>query len=322
MVVFIDDLDRCSPGKVAAVVEAINLFLAGEFPDCMFVLGIDDEMVSAALDHAHSDVIVKLPGYAKATSIGWRFMDKFVQLPFIIPPSDTKELAKYVDSLFFSQDGEVSEVDIQTRDRVARVIERRENRPSSPEQIVQQVTSQQPLSPGDQHALEKDAAMIQEMDKNIRMFNDQEKAMRDFLLSSTQEFFSNPRDLKRFVNLFRFYYFIRTARQSAQQPVSSIEQMCRWLMFSLKWPEVVRWLRHYPAVPGAATNSYLATLEHLGETCSSLEEWQAKAGSDLRLKVEQTPWLGDEALMKFFQSEATQFHSQDRLSSCVGTGLW
>ena len=49
MVVFIDDLDRCSPGKIAAVVEAINLFLAGEFPECMFILGIDDEMVAAAL---------------------------------------------------------------------------------------------------------------------------------------------------------------------------------------------------------------------------------------------------------------------------------
>jgi len=80
MVIFIDDLDRCSPGKVADVVEALNLFLAGEFPDCMFVLGIDDEMVAAALDKAHSEVIAKLPAYARSTSIGWRFMDKFVQL--------------------------------------------------------------------------------------------------------------------------------------------------------------------------------------------------------------------------------------------------
>ncbi|MFC7643536.1 P-loop NTPase fold protein [Streptosporangium lutulentum] len=28
LVVFVDDLDRCSPGTVAQVIEAINLFLA------------------------------------------------------------------------------------------------------------------------------------------------------------------------------------------------------------------------------------------------------------------------------------------------------
>nr|MBX2821691.1 TIR domain-containing protein [Rhodothermaceae bacterium] len=32
-VVFVDDLDRCSPGKIAEVIEAINLFLSGDFPN-------------------------------------------------------------------------------------------------------------------------------------------------------------------------------------------------------------------------------------------------------------------------------------------------
>ena len=78
LVIFIYDLDRCSPGKVSAVVEAINLFLAGEFEHCMFVLRIDDEVVAAALNKAHADVFAQMPAYARATSIGWRFMDKFV----------------------------------------------------------------------------------------------------------------------------------------------------------------------------------------------------------------------------------------------------
>ena len=48
MVIFIDDLDRCSPDKVASTMEAVNLFLAGEFPNCVFVLGIDPEMVATS----------------------------------------------------------------------------------------------------------------------------------------------------------------------------------------------------------------------------------------------------------------------------------
>lgn len=50
IVIFIDDLDRCSPDKVAALTEAINLFLAGEFKNCIFVLGMDSEIIAASLE--------------------------------------------------------------------------------------------------------------------------------------------------------------------------------------------------------------------------------------------------------------------------------
>src|SRR4029077_8592775 len=99
IVIFIDDLDRCSPAKVAAVVEAVNLFLAGDFPDCMFVLGMDTEMVAAALQAAHKEMINCLPGDS-GILVGWRFMDKFVQLPFLIPPAEPDELDRYRASLF------------------------------------------------------------------------------------------------------------------------------------------------------------------------------------------------------------------------------
>ena len=92
VVIFIDDLDRCSPNKVADVIEAVNLFLAGEFENCMFVLGIDAEVVAAALNKSHGDVFAQMPSYAQTTSIGWRFMDKFVQLPFVIPAPDPKRI--------------------------------------------------------------------------------------------------------------------------------------------------------------------------------------------------------------------------------------
>src|SRR5262249_16789358 len=77
-----------------------NLFLAGEFPDCIFVFGMDAEMVAAALEQAHGDVIAKLPSYAGHIPIGWRFMDKFVQLPFVIPPPEMRDIDNYMQSLF------------------------------------------------------------------------------------------------------------------------------------------------------------------------------------------------------------------------------
>ena len=48
LVIFIDDLDRCSPTKVATVVEGVNMFLASDLYECMFVIGMDPQMVAAA----------------------------------------------------------------------------------------------------------------------------------------------------------------------------------------------------------------------------------------------------------------------------------
>jgi len=89
LVVFVDDLDRCAPNKVAEVVEAINLFLCGDYPNCMFVLGMEPGMVAAALEVANKEVIEKAKqmGVVDSTApVGWRFMEKIVQMPIMIPP--------------------------------------------------------------------------------------------------------------------------------------------------------------------------------------------------------------------------------------------
>ena len=85
-VVFVDDLDRCSPGKTAEVIEAINLFLSGDFPTCYFVMGMDAQVVAASLDVAHEKLAHRLKPMTRSYgSLGWYFMEKIVQLPFVIP---------------------------------------------------------------------------------------------------------------------------------------------------------------------------------------------------------------------------------------------
>src|SRR5512146_31070 len=53
LVIFFDDLDRCSFGTVAEVVEGLNLFLAGQFPHCVFVIGMEPTLVAAQLAVAY-----------------------------------------------------------------------------------------------------------------------------------------------------------------------------------------------------------------------------------------------------------------------------
>jgi hypothetical protein len=92
LVVFVDDLDRCSPGTVAQVIEAVNLFLAGEFPNCVFVLAMEPEVVAAHVEVAYRDLARTLPPPAEERSgLGWRFLEKIVQLPLSVPLLDDGE---------------------------------------------------------------------------------------------------------------------------------------------------------------------------------------------------------------------------------------
>ncbi|MEX1651597.1 P-loop NTPase fold protein [Streptomyces pseudovenezuelae] len=98
LIVFIDDLDRCSARATAEVFEAINLFLSGTLhsvhrrvePDavpCRFVLGLDSSVVAAHLDRAYSD-LASTQGQAghQDPSWGWTFLRKLIQLPVTLPP--------------------------------------------------------------------------------------------------------------------------------------------------------------------------------------------------------------------------------------------
>ena len=97
LVIFIDDLDRCVPHKVAEIVEAVSLFLAGDYPNCVFVLGMEPHVVAAALEVANSDLIKRMDELGlgdRSAPMGWRFMEKIVQLPLVLPPPTRIGLAQ------------------------------------------------------------------------------------------------------------------------------------------------------------------------------------------------------------------------------------
>jgi hypothetical protein len=183
------------------------------------------------------------------------------------------------------------------------------------------VMAQQPLAPDQREALKQEVKIIQGMNENINRFTDLDKEIHETISHYARLYFTNPRDTKRFVNLFRFYYFLRAARQGREQQVSSIDQLCRWLVFSLKWPGVVRWLRHHPNSDDQS-DSRFAALERLGGENQNVKNWQDGMDKTFGLKLEQTEWLADEELYAFLNAEFNEFKMKDRLSSCSEGGLW
>lgn len=91
---FIDDLDRCDPQTVSQVILAINQFLSLPRRNVYFFLGMDMEMVAAALEQAQKDAGV---GGTHRRSFGWRFMEKFVQLPFVIPHLERRHAQEFAE---------------------------------------------------------------------------------------------------------------------------------------------------------------------------------------------------------------------------------
>jgi len=86
LVVLVDDLDRCLPEKAIGVLEAVKLFLDVE--GCIFVLALDPDAIETAIR-------TRYKGEVKARE----YLEKIIQLPFILPPIEAEPMRKYVESL-------------------------------------------------------------------------------------------------------------------------------------------------------------------------------------------------------------------------------
>ncbi len=87
--------------KVVEVIEAINVFINGKYNNkCYFILRMDAEMVAAALDVEYEKMKGRMGSKElEQGSIGWYFLDKFIQLPFFIPVMSETKKKEYLKSL-------------------------------------------------------------------------------------------------------------------------------------------------------------------------------------------------------------------------------
>ena len=88
IVVFIDDLDRCSSTKVIETFETIKLFL--NTPTCTFVIGADAEKIQQAVGEVYQVNDLKRQK---------DYLEKIVQIPFSIPAQDIRDIGCYVGML-------------------------------------------------------------------------------------------------------------------------------------------------------------------------------------------------------------------------------
>ena len=98
LVVFIDDLDRCLPGRAVEVLEAIKLFL--DVPGCVFFISVDRDIIENVVRSQYSSYLVEQDGDSNEIPIaGQSYLEKIVQLPFHLPPLENDRIADFIDQL-------------------------------------------------------------------------------------------------------------------------------------------------------------------------------------------------------------------------------
>lgn len=101
LVVFIDELDRCTPDTVLEIFEAIRLFLY--VPGTTFIIGADERLVSYAVKTKYKDI----PGHD--IDISKEYLEKLVQYPVKIPQLNEQEVKQYITCLLLQNE----EIDIK-----------------------------------------------------------------------------------------------------------------------------------------------------------------------------------------------------------------
>lgn len=99
IVLYIDDLDRCSADVVVQVLRAINLLLA--FPLFVVVVAVDGRWLEKSLRARHRDLLEEPRDY----------LEKIIQIPFVLQPLDANTYSALVESLVQPTDGEHSSTD-------------------------------------------------------------------------------------------------------------------------------------------------------------------------------------------------------------------
>lgn len=217
IVLYIDDLDRCSPTKVVEILQAVHLLLA--FPLFVVVVGVDARWVVRSLDaryrellrtDAATDGAQKLQEFNElfGTASAHDYMEKIFQIPFWIKPMTADGSRRMIVDLLKGSVADASETDAREAARgtatdavVPAVGQRVANTNGSPTEADARLLGMTDTS-------QTDAAQQQDLAPPVTPDLSPEglsisRAELEFMSALAPLLGRSPRTLKRFVNVYR-----------------------------------------------------------------------------------------------------------------------
>ncbi len=209
VVVFVDDLDRCSQDHIMEILQAINLILGAS--DFFVFLGIDTDMIYRAIaDHYHLEA-----DSPQMESFPSNYLRKIIQLSFYLPATSPAGRFAFVSQLFSAN----------ARGEHAR-------KAAAPSGGVE------PLPEVHLGPLDYDYRLIMpirvKVTTNVVDTWNELKAFDDF-----KNFIEgNPRELKRLINVHRLTKIL-LQRSEASLTIARQRKLVEWLIFCGRWPDLV-----------------------------------------------------------------------------------
>ncbi len=266
--VFIDDLDRCELPKSAELMQALNLMIT-EDPSIIFILGMDREKIAASLAVKYQELLPYLlsesnfndeeidssRSFQKGLEYGYGFIEKFVQLPFLVPQPADADLDFFLQTIatptparpsLIRHSWQASQQLIQAIPQrwkqIQEFIFRRRQKPeSTPETTI-------PTPPTTSPTQERTEERKLERRQRIKLqVTEDSTVIRRITSMVASALDYNPRRLKQFINLFRlrtyiasdtglFDEWVDTANNAPVNRPLTLEQLAKFVAINLKWP--------------------------------------------------------------------------------------
>ena len=264
-VVFVDDLDRCSYTTVAQVIEALNVFLAGDYRNCIFVIAMEPDLVAAQIHVAYESLFNRLE--EEHGDLGWRFLEKMVQLPLALPEPGDQQVERFLDSILA----------VETEAAIAEIDEESAEVRKARDEIndVQTESGLAGIAPALEQVRERyrdlgarGEAVVQKAARLEFAARFDDGAAREMLLTYAKDLSGNPREIKRFVNVFRFYAYIDFWRGTQQLETPGLEGAGKLARLAIGWPSLLTALS-----ADVNQNGAYASLLQLLEAADDDDEW-------------------------------------------------
>jgi len=235
LVVFIDDLDRCTPPKPADIIEAINVLLDANH--CVFVIGMDSQAVATSIEAKYKALKECYDGSFDSTglTLGQRFLEKIIQINFHIPRADEDLMASFVDA---NLGGSLNEpkrtLEEKTPEKeveeIVELIETETKKGKSLDEAADAIQKTRPET-------SQDAVKEARSREFAKSFEDSAD-VRQAIYGAVPYLGSNPRKIKRFINLFRLMALIANRRGLLDHKIISLDLLAKWVVITMRWPQM------------------------------------------------------------------------------------
>lgn len=289
--VFVDDLDRCDPEVVNKVILAINQFLSLPHRNTIFFLGMDRELVAAALEKVRG---VESSDQRKSShrSFGWEFMDKFVQVPFVIPRLDPQLAGGYMEKLLVEepQGGNTrgSGVTADLEEIAAT---------ESVEKLSQKAAETLSRAPDPRSRQAVQQAVSRRTTELLR--DPQGEEIQRLVKLAVTDLDLNPRAMKRYLNLVRLLRNIQVAMGNRRGGDTDRKIVLRAAHLLIMWPKLVRWCQESPEQSQEGEPQTVTWIKATLKEQPEFAVWTEKA--EKKWGKEDAKLLADRRLFGFLQ---------------------